>query len=191
MSEVVICDTNVAIHLAIVCPAVLKTPNPKCKIVIHTIVKQEIHQLNLDVDKRARLGEILDFILKEVITDTKLGFPPKDKEIRQHQMIQKFESGLDPQLLSSGSSHQDRRFLILAKTHKAKLLTNEKTLYSLGVAFLPQGQTWRTSNALEQLLAQNILNKNDVQVGLNKLPTFKERLHPDCIDRLHSLGFTC
>lgn len=48
MSEIIICDTNVAVHLAIICPDILLKPPDKCKIVIHSIVKTELHRLNQD-----------------------------------------------------------------------------------------------------------------------------------------------
>lgn len=191
MDEIVICDTNAAIHLAIICPEVLKTPDVRCKIVIHSIVKQEVHKLNQNEDKKKRLGIVLDFLLKEVTTDSKTHLPSKDKEIKHHRRIQKFEGGLDPQFVSSGSSHQDRCFLILAKEHEAKLLTNEKTLFNLGIAFLGAESTWRTSSAIEKLLELEIITQGTVQEGLNSMSKFEEELHSECKDKVRSLGFIC
>lgn len=191
MDEIVICDTNAAIHLAIICPEVLKAPDDRCKIVIHAIVKQEVHKLNQNENKKKRLGTVLDFLLKEVTTDSKTHLPSKDKEIKHHRRIQKFEGGLDPQFVSSGSSHQDRCFLILAKEHGAKLLTNEKTLFNLGVAFLGTESTWRTSSAIEKLLELEIVTQGTVQEGLNLMNKFEEELHSECKDKVRSLGFTC
>lgn len=190
MNDVVICDTNAAIHLAIICPDVLRKQDPRCKIIIHPIVKQEISKLLLDADKERRLGAILRLILDEVPTDMKVALPSKNIEIQQHQRIKRFESGLSPELLSSSSSHQDRCFLIIARTHKVKLLTNEKTLYTIGIAFLGSDRTWRTSNALEALLNLQIIDAITVQQGLILLNKHQERLHVECRERLEELGFT-
>ena len=189
MNEVVICDTNAAIHLAIICPEVLKSPSPKCNIVLHPIVKQEIQSLMLDTDKKKRLGSVLELISKEITANTKVGLPPKDKEIQLHKRIKIIENALDPTIMSSGSSHEDRCFLIIAKVNAAKLLTNERTLYHLGENVLGPDNVWRTSNALEELLSQAVLTKDLIQSGLLKLNDFEENLHHDCMEKLTNLGF--
>lgn len=190
MNEIVICDTNAAIHLAIICPDVLKNPSQKCNIVVHPIVKQEIQNLLQDPDKQKRLGTILQWIAKEVMANTKVGLPPKDKEIQLHKRIKIIEQGLDHTKISSGSSHQDRCFLIIARVNTAKLLTNEKTLYHLGEGILGPEKVWRTSRALEELLNQQIVAKESIQAGLLKLKTHEENLHSECVERLKELGFT-
>ncbi len=190
MSEIVICDTNAAIHLAIICPDVLKNPSQKCNIVVHPIVKQEIQNLLLDPDKQKRLGTILQWLAKEVMANTKIGLPPKDKEIKLHQRIKIIEQGLDPKKISSGSSHNDRCFLIIARVNTAKLLTNEKTLFHLGESLLGSDKIWRTSKALDELLQNQIVTKETIQAGLANLKTYEEDLHVECVERLKELGFT-
>ncbi|MCK5690913.1 hypothetical protein KAI87_16650, partial [Myxococcota bacterium] len=64
MAEIIICDTNVVIQLAIICPSILTKPNPSLNLVIHQLVKEEIHQLLRDPAKAKRLGPVLDLILK-------------------------------------------------------------------------------------------------------------------------------
>lgn len=189
MSEVVICDTNAAIHLAIICPDVLESPKPECKIVIHSLVKTEIHKLNQNAEKNKRLGPILEFILKKVPTETRVALPNQHKEIVEHKRIQLFESTLDPELISSGSSHSDRCFLILAKFNKAKLLTNERTLYNLGLAFLPDDQAWRTSDAISKLLELDLVTKGVIQSGLNNMIVCEEFLNFSCAEKIRKLGF--
>lgn len=189
MSEIVICDTNAVIHLAIICPEIIKKPNDQYRLVIHPIVKQEIQKLLLVPEKEKRLGEILKFIANEVMADTKIGLPPKDREIRLHRRIQLLESGLDPRLLSSGSSHQDRCFLIIAYTKEAQLLTNEKTLHSLGNAFLGEDRVFRTSKVLEMLVKHELATQDSIQIGLKNLKKYEERVHDDCIQKLKEIGF--
>lgn len=189
MNDVVICDTNAAIHLAILCPEILKASPAACRIVIHPIVKQEIQDLIKDDVKNSRLGDILAFIDKEVIADTKIGLPPQDKEKQLHGRIKSIEAGLDRRKLSSGSSHLDRRFLIIAWTNKVKLLTNEKTLYYLGEATLGTDRVWRTSNAIETLLASGVCDKKVISANLVKLRNhYKEVLHEDCDAKFEELG---
>ena len=93
MSEVVICDTNVAIHLAIICPDILQTPPAQCKIVLHTIVKTELHRLNKDPEKSERLGDVFRLLLQKVQTFSQLLEPDNEKARRQHQILKKLEEG--------------------------------------------------------------------------------------------------
>lgn len=188
MNEIVICDTNAAIHLAIICSESIQKPHPQYRLIIHPLVKAEIQKLQLVPAKVKRLGDILHFISKEVVSDPKYGLPSQEQE-KLHQRIKLMESGLPPQTLSSGSSYEDRCFLIIARHNQAHLLTNEKTLHTLGQAYLGTDKTYRTSRAIEKLIELQIVTKDIVQKGLDKLPAYQERLHEECCIKLRELGF--
>ncbi|MBY0554345.1 type II toxin-antitoxin system VapC family toxin [bacterium] len=190
MSEVIVCDTNVAIHLAIICPDLLKNPPSDCKIVLHQIVKTELHRLSKDPIKSERLKDIFDFILKNVNTYTQLLTLPQDKQIQAHIRFQKFEEGL-PETNTAPSSHYDRELLILAKKNSKKLLTNDTKLHQLSTAFLGADKTWRTGDALKNLLSLNSITKETLQNGLTKMKNpYGENLNSECQTLLKELGFT-
>lgn len=191
MSEVVICDTNVAIHLAIICPDILQTPPAQCKIVLHTIVKTELHRLNKDPEKNERLGDVFTLLLQKVQTFSQLLEPDNEKARRQHQILKKLEEGLS-NTNSAPSSHYDRQLLIIAKKNSKKLLTNDKKLHQLSSAFIGVEQTWRTGDALSNLLSLGLISKETVQTGLGKLKhPYKESLHSNCAQIMKNLGFNC
>jgi rRNA-processing protein FCF1 len=189
MSEVIICDTNVAIHLAIICPGVLLKPPDNCKIVIHSIVKTELHKLSKDPEKVQRLGDIFNFLLQNVNSYSQLIMPDNEKRRKDHSRLIKFEEGL-PSTNTAPSSHYDRELLILAKKNSKKLLTNDKKLHQLSSAFIGADKTWRTGDALSTLLGIQALNKIDVQNGLNKLKPYNEYLCTECATLLKNLGLT-
>lgn len=189
MSEIVICDTNAAIHLAIICPEILQTPPAQCKIVLLTIVKTELHRLNKDPEKNKRLGDIFILLLKNVQTFSQLLELDNEKAKRQHQILKKLEEGL-LNTNSAPSSHYDRQLLIIAKKNSKKLLTNDKKLHQLSSAFIGIEQTWRTGDALVKLIDLGLISNATVQAGLDKLKKiYKENLHSNCSQIMKSLGF--
>jgi hypothetical protein len=189
MSEIIICDTNVAIHLAIICPSVLLKPPHNCKIVIHSIVKTELHRLNKDPEKAKRLGDIFKFLLQNVNSYSQLIMPDNEKKRKDHSRLIKFEEGL-PSTNTAPSSHYDRELLILAKKNSKKLLTNDRKLHQLSSAFIGADKTWRTGDALSNLLSIQALTQADVQSGLDKLKPYNEHLCSECTILLKSLGLT-
>ena len=188
MDEVLVCDTNVVIQLAIIYPKCLEERSTGIRLSIHSLVKTESHKLKSDPDKMERLGDILEFILKKVPTDSSVHMPNKRREIESHRRIMKFEQGLPEEMISTPSSHKDRCFLVLARANKTKLATNEKTLFNLGYSFLGEDCTLRTSGILEKLLELEIATKEEVQQGIDKLKEHDERLHADCAKKMRSLG---
>lgn len=190
MPEIIICDTNVAIHLAIICPDILRKPPIECKIVLHSIVKTELHRLKKDPDKEERLKDIFKILLQDINTYTQLLTLENKMRIQMHNRLQKFESGL-PDTSSAPSSHYDRELLILAKKNSKKLLTNDKKLNQLSTAFLGSDNTWRTGNALDNLLKHNLVTKDCVQEGIIKMKhPYKENLNSECQFLLKQLGFS-
>ncbi len=190
MSEVIVCDTNVAIHLAIICPAILQNPHNDCKIVLHQIVKTELHRLRKDSQKEERLKDIFEFLLNNVNTYTQLLTLPQDKQIQAHGRFQKFEEGL-PATNTAPSSHYDRELLILAKKNSKKLLTNDTKLHQLSTAFLGADKTWRTGDALKNLLTLNLVSKEIIETGLAKMKNpYRENLNSECQTLLKEIGFT-
>lgn len=185
MSDVVICDTNAVIQLAIICPGSLKDP----RFVVHSIVRQEIHILRRDQEKEERLGEIFEFVQKEVPANRTYHLPGRRQEQIFDGMIRRFESGQPADLISSGSSPNDRRFLMLAKHNNAHLLTNEKTLFNLGKALLKNQETWRVGDALEYIESIGACEKLVIQRGLDKLSDYGEFLSSDCARRIRELGY--
>ena len=190
MAEIIICDTNAVIQLAIICPSVLNTANPSLNLVVHPLVKEEIRQLQKDSGKASRLGPVLDIILQ--LSPTRIPLQQLGNtrdEDRQHRWIRRIEQTLDASKISAGSSHRDRQFLILARNNKAKLLTNEGTLYYLSIALLGSSGALRLSEVLEQLLSQGLLNQATLQSGLDKLPDYGERLRAECAAKRRAAGF--
>ncbi len=185
MSDIVICDTNAVIQLAIICPDCLKDS----RFVVHLMVRQEIHVLRKDQEKEERLGEIFEFIQKEVPATSKYHLPGRKQEQVFDGMIRRFESGQSPELISSGSSTNDRKFLMLAKHNNANLLTNEKTLYNLGKALLKNQETWRVGDALEQIESIGTCDKDTIQSGINKLSDYGEFLSSECAGKIRVLGY--
>lgn len=189
MTEVVICDTNTVIQLAIICPECLKITDKALRLVVHSIVRQEIHVLRKDADKEKRIGKVLEFIQKEIPADSKAHLPGKKKEIELHRMIQHIERGLPVDLMSAGSSPNDRKFLMLAKGNNAHLLTNERTLYNLGKAFLKDQETWRVGETIEKIQSLKIVSDEDLQLGINKLSEYEEFLSSQYAKKVRALGF--
>lgn len=185
MNDIVICDTNAVIQLAIICPDCLKED----RFVVHSIVRQEIHVLRKDDEKEERLGEIFDFIQKEIPASSKHHLPDKKREIILDQMIRNFEKGQPPELVSSGSSPNDRKFLMLAKNNNANLLTNEKTLFNLGKALLKNQETWRVGDALEKIETEGLCSRETIQNGINKLSKYGEFLSSECSQKVRELGY--
>lgn len=188
MAEIIVCDTNAVIHLAIIWPSCLTTAHPNFKLVIYATVRAEVTQLKMDSEKNARIGDILSFI-SDCSTTPGYALPSKQQEVQMHGRIKTIEDGLPPEEVSAGSSHNDRVFLILAKHNKTKLLTNERTLYNLGRRMLGHENVLKTSDVLELLLSTDTATKDDIQKGLITLKSHGESLGQDCANKIRAIGF--
>lgn len=184
MTDIVICDTNVVIQLAIICPSILMTTNTRLSFIIHKMVKQEVRELK----EKQRIRKILEFILTKVPINNQYQLPNEEEQEQDHRRIKRFEKFLSPQQCSAKSSSKDRCFLMLARIYNAKLLTNDETLYNLGKALLSNESTWRISDAIEQL-KNGIVSEEEIQKGLNKLNQYKEYLPKECALKVKGLGF--
>jgi len=153
------------------------------------MARQEIHVLRRDQEKEERLAKIFEFIKQEVPANSKYHLPGRKQEQIFDGMIRRFESGQSPELISSGSSPKDRKFLILAKHNNANLLTNEKTLFNLGKALLKNQETWRVGDALEQIESIGICDRDTIQSGINKLSNYGEFLSSECAGKIRKLGY--
>lgn len=190
MPDIVVCDTNVVIQLSIVAPSLLTQKNENLRLVVHTLVKEEVHQLRRDPNKVSRLGPVLDFVVKSVPTDTSLkGFGNQLQEDQQHRRIIAIEQTLPAGKVSAGSSHRDRRFLILAKRNRSKLLTNEGTLYHLSEALIGVDAALRLSDTLAEALSLGLVTSEQLQTGLDQLAGYGERLRFEYAKKLRGLGF--
>ncbi len=175
MAEILICDTNAVIQLAIIFPNALISPHQDLSLIIHHTVKNEIVKLRKNKIKEARLGSVFD-VIQKIKTTTTHALPKQDEEIRLHRMIIQIEDGLDPTCVSSGSSQEDRRFLILAWFHKTSLLTNEKTLFNLGGSLLGLERTWNIVDLIQELTDLGIATRAEIQNGLDRLKQHGETL---------------
>lgn len=190
MAELVICDTNVVIQLAIISPDVFANSNSSLKLAVHHIVKNEVSSLQKNPAKKARLGDIFDFIMKDIRTTSGLRNESEQEQIRWHRKIKIIEESLDPKRMSAGSSHLDRMFLMLAHFNAAKLVTNERTLYELSCDLLGEERALDIVDILEAMKKESIATQAEIQEGLNKLSGHGEQLAIRHKRKLNALGYS-
>lgn len=183
MDEVVICDTNAVIQLAIICPAILKSRGQGLHLFVHPKVISEIKGLSRNHNKMARLGKELNFILKEVEVSKGFSINESDYEMMDETIVFQ-EEALPSNLRSAPSSPTDRFFLILAQCNDVKLLTRESTLFNLGKVILSIDQTWGISDAILYAIDFHIVTKEDVKRGLLELDQKSETLSERCMANL-------
>jgi len=84
MRNIIICDTNAVIQLAIICPGVFTQTHSEFKLIVHFSVRQkvrqEINDLRESPKKEKRLGKIFDLILDTFPFNSTYQLPTRSKE---------------------------------------------------------------------------------------------------------------
>lgn len=184
MDEVVICDTNAVIQLAIICPQILTNKGNGLDLVVHPKVIQEVTGLKRNPEKYKRLGTELDFITSNVIVSKEYSVPEEEEYKEMDETIGYQECGLPLGMKSAPTTATDRFFLILAQCNNLKLLTREGTLFSLGRAILSIDQAWGISDALVYAIDYGLVTRQEVEEGIRKLDKKEETLPERCIEHL-------
>lgn len=190
MTKVIVGDSCALIQLAVISMTFFTPTNPHFEIVVHPKALQEIKGVSNNLDKSSPLKPYLEkFIaaIQALKAVTQLKTPDQKMLARMDARIRSQESAMRARR-SAPASENDRFFLIIAEYNEACFCTREGTLHSLAKIVL-QDKAWGVSKVIEFAVNFNVLKKGDVQIGLDRLPTVNETLHPDCITYLKDLGY--
>jgi hypothetical protein len=185
MDQIVLCDTNAVIQLAIISQKVF-AQNDYFELVVNQDVFDELNNLLQYPEKDQRLGTHIRWIQNNVPVNNSYMLPTDWEDIDETYQCQ--EMAMFGHQKSSPTSPKDRKFLIIADANNIILLTREKTLYNLSRNIIGIERSYSISSFLFNCTEWSILTATEIQTGVRSLLGHKETLPEDCIKNLKDIG---
>jgi hypothetical protein len=179
-TQIIICDTNIVVLMTLFKPSVMFSANyTSGKVRVHQCV---IDQLQNWIDKKnAKATRLTLPILEKAVSLCKplsqnIKEPTPEQFKRSARYIANKEIGLPASEKGMATDIVDQKLLILAFVNNATLATQERTMTSIAGKTLPPGRVLRFEDLVLDLLNLSLLTSSDVEVGLESLDHFKEKL---------------